>query len=595
MCQERDGPRGPEAGRRAVARRDPSTGLVAQRRVRVHDRGRLAGSVRLRVGFVQARRGHPGAERRRIGSVRGAPQSLRIPCRLLVAVVGVGLGACGGDEEPPAPAPSEEREAPAAPVVRRETRSEAPPVSVPVRPRAERLVSPFPLSRELRRDEIARDRAARQAAMFAVYATARGLPDFALPPEQRPISPQEAAAILRHDAERSLPGELRRRLAIVRLTRAGLRIERGSEPGEYETRLLHRRFLAQLGAPVAAIEQVIDLTVDEITQAVPTIALEELIALVAKALGGRLFSLFDSVAGSACAYPYRNLETKVHEDVSEAGSACTRPSGASSSCPLPSDWKDNLVWVTTALDVKRPLDELAKIVDFQNLDSSEECSPYFEATCALDEANACLTCPPEPGTDWSGPLWEFFDATWNPSPDPVLGAACQCGTPSCEASFKNVLRIESLRDPDPPAQPTDHEVRYCLDRNTSAMWECNASGSLDVDEGCVVLESLDDGFVSIRAEKMLRFSGWKDTAGYPVDDAIAWNVSVLLETMGDQILVALCCPVPEDPGCLDMLVGPDTPTGPSPPPPPFPPFPPILIPPTVLPPLPPGPRPDPPF
>jgi len=362
-----------------------------------------------------------------------------------------------------------------------------------------------------------------QAAMLAVYANVQGFPERELPAELEPISLVAAGQILLRESTRSGFGESRRRRAIVRLASAGLEIHE-SAPGEFGFALGHRDFLEAVEAPLPGIEATVREVIDAIVREDPGVGLAVLRERVAERLPPALFARLDRGGYAVC--PVEDLVTVVKTSHIDWQSGCAHP---------PGDWKSQLTWATTKLRVKRPVGELAKLLDPQNWDASPECNPYFNETCVLaPDLVTCRACPPEPGSAWNAPVYEWFEMYWDP----------------WKLGFKSQLenRLAILSAPTPATNPSSYRLDYCLEASLDGRVGL-LRGGIDVDEGFTLASAQPGGWSAVEAHKLIRFQGWKNPFGVPVDGVMNASSGVILQNMGEALVEQLCCGLPDAPSC----------------------------------------------
>lgn len=363
-----------------------------------------------------------------------------------------------------------------------------------------------------------------RAAMLSAYYYAdrerRELP-------WKPIPLLDAARILVQDAERSSFGESRRRRVVQKLIVGGLELgDDLTHSHRYRDALVV--LLEEPGRSGETLLGEIDVQIERaikeffsgsfVGAGIPI----ELLRRIAALLSELLYASAPAIGGcAAVAAP----DTEIKD-----------PSAASSTCGhLGEGWKTSLVWAETTLAVKRDLEEVAVALDPQNWDAwdaveGERCSPWFAEVLVVEApAWSQLSCPPTPGLDWSGHLYEEFVLDW------VL----------VNSAFFNVLEVDSEREPDP--DPTEHIYDFCLESYLGG-WVGSDEGAIAVDEGFSKVFQGAGGWVDLAAEKKISFIGWLDDAGMQV------AAELLLENMGDAHAEQACCRPPPPPTC--------SPTGP---------------------------------
>lgn len=199
-----------------------------------------------------------------------------------------------------------------------------------------------------------------------------------------------------------------------------------------------------------------------------------------------------------------------------------------------------VVEVKTTVTVTGQIASIAKALDPQNWDAvdgttGKVCNPYFEVAGEYERNTSSdwvpVSCPQLPGSQWSGYLFEFFDAEFQ-----LVS----------QARFSTILAITP-----PSGTPPNWGFDYELEKSQGGVVWAGSSpyplcwGEIDTDEG--ELDAVKKGTqVQLDAVKRLRFAGWKDSSNKPWDDAMnAWAFTTL-KAMGGALGEAACC-APLDP------------------------------------------------
>jgi hypothetical protein len=432
------------------------------------------------------------------------PATLRVAALLLAgSLMGLAAGChCSQGQDAPEPASGAAEASPGPP----DAVAKLPPVGPPGPPDA------------------GPSRADVRAAMLSVYYHG----DRERPEElEASFLPRtEAAEILAEDARRSSFGESRRRRAVRKLVMGGLVLRDDGKPDHrYRDALLI--LLERPGRPgaevLSEIDGAIERVVVEFHEPVPSPTSGELPADLAQEIGEGVAEYLDSGGGAIRGCPSVTESLAESIDGSQATSTCAH------SDP---NWTSDLVWVEATVSVQRSVSEVAEALDPQNWDAwdqveNEPCSLWFEKIDVVEPPDwEAKSCPPAPGFDWSGYVWEKFYVDW------ALGST----------EFRNVLQVVSDRDPD--VDPSRHRFDFCLEDFRGGDVGGDASGTIAVDEGASHVAQGSNGWVNLTAEKRISFRGWADDAGMKVAAEYA------LLNMGDAHAEQACCRPPPPPACV---------------------------------------------
>jgi hypothetical protein len=333
----------------------------------------------------------------------------------------------------------------------------------------------------------------------------------------------EAARILAADARLSSFGESRRRRAVRKLVTGGLAL-RGDATFEHRYRDALLILLDQPGRPgvevLSEIDGVIERVVLEFHEPVPSADPGELPPDLVQEIGEGVAEYLDSGGEAIRGCPSVTESPAQVMDVGQATSTCGH------SDP---NWTSDLVWVQAKVSVKRDISEVAEALDPQNWDAwdqveSKRCSLWFELIDVVEPPDwDARACPPTPGFDWSGYVWERFYVD--------LG----------DTLFENVLEVTSEREPD--VDPTRHRFDFCLEDFLKGGVGDDLSGTIAVDEGSSQVAQGSGGWVNLIAEKMISFQGWAD------DEFMRETAEYALLSMGDEHAEQACCRPPRPSAC----------------------------------------------
>lgn len=374
----------------------------------------------------------------------------------------------------------------------------------------------------------------RRAAMLSVYSHALlGQAEFM---GRETIDLGRAREILERNAQRHRADRIRLAIATYRLALAGLRVDRSTLEPRFE-RSIDQKFLRALSrSPVEDLLRVARQAIALVEpQTLPEgMSWDEWVALVREAMQLGTWSIatgFVATDGQdACPFSPSAIDSTIVSDNSQAQNLCghTDP-----------QWFNGMVWAESKFTIQRPLAELAAVLDPQSWDASDEHSAYFEEACAWT-GSACMACPHhEVGSGWNDPFFEWFQVVWQPLS--VAG----------DAIFQNELKVTNTRT------ASTFNSQFCMEYvfeakiGTEACRTSNnpTAACIDVDDGFTNVATDTSGLSTVKATKMLHYTGWANAS---TDTILNANAHVLLEMLGDESLVQACCPVPAVKTCVPM-------------------------------------------
>jgi hypothetical protein len=382
------------------------------------------------------------------------------------------------------------------------------------------------------------------AAMFSVYAKLIPLPASEQLRQLEPIPLEDAARILKRDAESSLPGKSRLRRAVVRLTVAGLEVN-----ADKSFRLAYRGFLEAVlevfHLNVRDIEMIVEGKIGEVVRPGARLTVDLLEPELSQSLYQKL-STADLAAWCVSTLPQTVIQPD--QELIVEDDTYRRPSSTSPACSHPADWQNGTAYVRTVIGVTRDLSELRKALDPLSWDvcdaaSGKRCS-YFAETLALKADRSryddCQSGSPSPGSGWDGEFYESLIAPWdflNKGPDPTSGQCAPINQGTGPASHFNVfLDVTTQIAPDP------YRVDLCLDDGYAFISGTDANnGIIDVDEGFSHTQ-IGTSQKWVTAEKWLRFAGYT-VNNKPVDALLNAHAQTLISMMGEGLQEQACCRV----------------------------------------------------
>ena len=151
----------------------------------------------------------------------------------------------------------------------------------------------------------------------------------------------------------------------------------------------------------------------------------------------------------------------------------------------------------TVTNATRPFDEVARAIDPQNW---QHCSTYFEASYVAKEVDGGYPLdgnnnaekennPPDPGTTWTGTIFEFFDFS------------VQMGFLTWDGWFKNLLAVNTARTGTQFA--FTYQLKDSIEVRTGLL---TVPKGLNLDDGFSTAVEQSDGTVNVTGQKRFRYS-----------------------------------------------------------------------------------------